>query len=185
MNYKKIFNIAVELDLIQKPNWLDDFRVKYDKPYPDHITLKTNTFFDSDDFENLKKDFVDIAQKYKTINVIFDELYMGLGTKGECIMIKAQINKDLLDLQKEMSDKFSKYGQHITPLHEKFEKDFQPHLTIARQLTTEQLENAKKDLKPDLFCTALVKDLVLTAVENDRFEEWVNVKNKVRHIFSP
>ncbi len=57
MSNKKIFHIAAELDLTKKPDWLDDFRVKYDKPYPNHITLKTNTFFDSNDFKNLKNDF--------------------------------------------------------------------------------------------------------------------------------
>ncbi len=66
-------------------------------------------------------------------------------------------------------------------MHEKFEKNFQPHLTIARYLTTEQLKNAKKELRPDLLCSGLIKELVLTTVENDRFEEWNDPKNKIRY----
>jgi len=181
MNDKKIFHISSDFDLIKKPVWLDNFRQKYDKPYRYHITLKTSTYFDDKNFENLKADMENIAKKYGKIPIVFDELFINHSLKGGCIMIKAKSNEELTGFQKEISNKFSKYGAHTTDEYEKFERNFEPHITIARHLTPEQLENAKHELKKDLFCEALIETLSLTTVKNDLFEEWSNPQNRLHY----
>lgn len=178
MSKKKIFSISSDFQLIKKPDWLDDFRKKYDQPYSYHVTLKTSTCFDHICVENLKGDLDAIAKKYHTIPVKFNELFISSAPKGKCIMIKAQKNKVLIKLQKEIVKKFSEYGSHITKEDERFEKNFVPHITIARHLSLEQLKIAKTELKKDLFCEALIKELVLTTVKNNRFEESCNPLNK-------
>lgn len=180
MKNRKIFQIAAEFDLNKKPDWLDSFRLKYDQPYSYHITLKTSTYFDRNGFRNLKDELSDMARKYTQFKVIFNKLFISSSSGGGCIMIKAKNNNILLKLQNEIAEKFSKYGEHIAKEYKIFENNFKPHITIARHLAQEQLRSAKGELKKDLFCEALVKELVLTTVKNDLFEEWSDPENRFR-----
>ena len=91
---------------------------------------------------------------------------------------QSEKNQVLIKLQKEIVKKFSGYGSHITKQDERFEKNFVPHITIARHLSLEQLNIAKTELKKDLFCEALIEELVLTTVQNNLFEESSNPLNK-------
>jgi len=174
-----IFNIVAEFDLIKKPSWIDAFRLKYDEPYRYHISFKTLTYFNEKKLENLKNELKIIANAYSSIGVIFNELYINITSKGGCIMIKAKSNKKLFKLQDEISNRFSKFGKHISEEYKKFEKNFNPHITIGRHLTAEQLKRAKNDLRNDLFVEALVDNLVLSVAKEDTFEEWFNPKNKL------
>lgn len=178
MSDKKIFHISADFDLIKKPDWIDNFRQKYDKPFRYHITLKTETYFNAKYLKNLKTDLLSITKQYAEIRISFNKLFIGHSPKGECIMIRAEKNKNLVNLQKEITKKISNYGNHIMQEYEKFEKNFKPHITVARNLTAEQLKNAKNELGKNLYCEALIDKIVLTTVKNDLFEEWNNKKNK-------
>lgn len=184
MSQPNIFNIVAEFNLNKKPDWLDGFRKKYDKPYRYHITLKTCTFFDNNKFENLKNDLESITKKYNSIQIIFNELFMGHTSTGECIMIKADKNKKLFKLQKEIANKFSNYGEHVSEEYKKFESNFEPHITIARHLTCEQYERAKNELIKDLYCKALIKEIVLTVARENTFEEWSKPENKLSYFLN-
>lgn len=181
---KMIFNIVAEFDLTKKPLWLDAFRLKYDKPYRYHISFKTLTYFDEANLENLKNELEVIANTHSDIKVIFNELHINSTSKGGCIMIRAEHNKKLLELQNEISNKFSKFGKHISEEYENFERNFDPHITIARHLTANQFEKAKKDFKKDLFSEAIIDNLVLGVSKKDTFEEWSDPKNKSFYKFS-
>lgn len=174
----KIFNIVAEFKLTSKPNWLDDFRKKYDKPYNYHTTLKTCTYFNENEFEELKITLKKILKSYSPHEISFNKVIIRQTSKGGCIMIKSDKNKELVKLQKEISEKFSKYGKHISKKHKKFEINFNPHITIARHLNQEQLIDAKNELKEDIHCKAKIKQLVLTTAKQDSFEEWSNLNNK-------
>lgn len=179
MKAKMIFHVSTDFDLIQKPVWLDNFRAKYDKPYPYHITLKNSTYFDKNDFKKLKNDLGKITKEYKKIKITFDKLFISPSPKGICIMIKAQQNKTLLKLQKEISKQLSKYGKHTHKAYAKFEKNFKPHITIARYLNPKQLKIAKSELEKNLRCQAIITNFTLTTVQHDLFKEWNNPKNKL------
>ncbi|MDA2936218.1 2'-5' RNA ligase family protein [Patescibacteria group bacterium AH-259-L05] len=179
MSNGNFFNIRADFDLNVKPPWLDDFRSKYDLPHDYHITFKTTTKFKSEDFENLNTELKIISKSHRPFIVVFDELFISSTSSGWCMMIKAQYNQELFDLQKEVAEKFSKYGDHTTKERESFEKNFDPHVTIARHLTPEQLRKAKRELKKDLMCEALINSLTLATVKEDTFEEWSNPANRI------
>jgi len=181
MHDGNFFQISANFDLKVKPIWLNDFRSKYDLPYNYHITFKTTTNFKSGDFENLNTELKNISNNHIPFAVIFDELFISPSSSGWCIMIKAKYNKELLKLQEEIAKKFSKYGNHATEERENFEKNFNPHITIARHLTLEQLEKAKSELKKDLICEAIIESLTLTTVKEDTFEEWTKPINRTLH----
>ena len=173
-----IYNIVAEFDLIKKPKWIDAFRLKYDKPYRYHISFKTLTYFDEANLENLKNELEIIVNTHSNIKVIFNELHINPTSKGGCIMIRAEHNSKLIELQNEISNKFSKFGKNISKQYNSFERNFDPHITIARHLTVDQLENAKKDLKKDLFSKTIMNNLVFGVAKKDTFEEWSDPKNK-------
>lgn len=178
MSNKKMFNIVAEFELSKKPNWLDDFRKKYDKPYDYHIALKNCTYFNKDDLRNIKLNLKKVLEPYNKIKVVFNDLFINSASKGECIMIRAEKNETLMRLQKELSDEFSKYGEYVSEEARKFENNFEPHITIARHLSPEQLNNAKKELKEDTYCEAIIYEIVLTIAKDDIFEEWSNPNNE-------
>lgn len=179
MNSGNFFQISADFDLKIKPIWLDDFRLKYDPSYDYHITFKTTTNFKSEDFENLNTELKTISNNYRPFIVIFNELFISSASLGWYIMIKAKYNQKLFNLQKEIAERLSKYGNHTTKEQEGFEKSFNPHITIARHLTLEQLKKAKSELKKDLICEALIDSLTLTTVKKDIFEEWSNPTNRI------
>lgn len=160
------FEISADFDLKVKPAWLKGFRQKYDLPYNYHNTFKTTTNFKSKDLPNLKTELKNLANNHQSFLVIFNKLSIKLASSGWCIMIQAKPNKKLATLQKEISAKFSKYGKHITKERESFEKNFHPHITIARHLTPEKLKKAKNELKKNLLCEASVDSLTLYQLKN-------------------
>ena len=179
MNASEFFQISADFELRSKPDWLDAYRTKYDLPYDYHMTFKVTTHCRSEDLDKMKAELAEMAENQKPITVVFDELFIAPTSKGWCIMVKAQDSPELRGLQKEISDKFAQYGAIINSEREDYEKNFKPHITIARRLTDEQLEQAKSELKPDLACDTVIQNLVLTTVPEDKFEEWSKAENRI------
>jgi 2'-5' RNA ligase len=178
MNNKKIFQVSADFELDKKPGWLDYFRSKYDKPYSYHVTLKNSSYFNENDLEKIKEALVAIAKKHRELKVVFNKLFLSNSPKGECVMIEAEPNEELNKLQKEISSKLLKHGEHILEEYKEYENNFRPHITIARYLTPDQAEIAKKELGDDMHCEALIDKLVLTTANNDEYEEWSNPENE-------
>lgn len=177
-NYLNLFNIMAKVRLTKKPAWLDDFRSKYDENYDPHITLKTTSYLEGD-FEDLQKELANISKKYRPIKVIFNKLFITKTSKGGCIMLEAEHNDQLIELQKEITNTFSKYGRrHVSHEIEQFETNFKPHQTIARHLTPDQLERAKKELGKDLSCEAIIDELGVALTSDDSYKGWSNAEGK-------
>lgn len=174
---KKIFNIMAEFDLDKKPDWLEDFRAKYDKPYKYHIVLKYATEFDDADVENIKSELLELSKKYSKMKIVFDKLLI----QGS-IMIMARENKELVQLQKEIVKKFSKYGKSIKEKYAEFDLDFEPHITIGRSLSDKELDLATKDLGNDFLCDALIDKISLTIIDEDFFEQWNDPNRKTLYV---
>lgn len=175
---KKIFSITIEMDLVVKPDWLEDFRKKYDHPYNYHISLKTKTYFDDKDLAEIKNKIESVVNETPVIKINFDRIYSNLSTKGWCIMIEAEGNEQLKNFQKYISEEFAKYGEHVDVNSAKYEKEFHPHITIARKLDEETLEKAKQELGEDTHCEGVIKDLVLAVVDEDLSNNWSDEKNR-------
>lgn len=173
----KLFQISADFTLSKKPAWLDAFRLKYDLPYDFHVTLKTTTYFSLTDEEEIKRMVKQISEKQEPFEIIFDKLYIGQAPSGWCIMIEAKPNDELIKLQKLISDSFSKYGDNISEDKTRFENEFRPHITIARHLTEDRLEQAKNELGTGLHCEATIDSLSLYVVDEDNFSQWSKPEN--------
>jgi len=176
----KYFIVTLEFDLESKPKWIENFRENYDEPFPYHVTLKMPTSVNEKNIDSLKIDLEKIVKKYKKIKIEFDKLYINeKAVNGVCIMILAKKNKVLFDLQKEISQKLSKYGKHYLPDYEKYEKDFLLHITIGRSLDKEKFKKAKNDLGSDFECRAVVDRVVLAVIEAIEPRDLIDKKNKI------
>lgn len=176
-----ILVVVCDFKLNKKPKWLDDYRKRWDKPYSYHVTLKNPTYYLPKDLSKIKKDLKEISKRFDQFKVKFNKLYIGLASRGYCVMIKAEKKKELLKLQKDISKTLSKYGLLIKPLYSKFEKNFKPHITIARYLTKEQLNEAKKELKKNLNCETIIDKFTLKTVNKDSFEDWNSFSKKTNY----
>jgi len=182
----KYFFITLDFDLDKEPKWIKNFRKKYDEPFQYHITLKTATSVNEKDIDSLKSDLEKIVRKFKKIKVDFDKLYINeRAANGACIMILAKKNKVLFDLQKEISQKLSKYGKHYLLEYEKYEKDFLLHITIGRGLDKDRFKKAKNDLGNDFKCSATVDEVVLSMVDEIEPRDLIDKKNKIIYKLKP
>jgi 2'-5' RNA ligase len=157
----KIFYVTADFTLDKKPDWLDAFRVKYDDPYDYHITLKQGTFFDETRLKEIEKIITDIVTTFSPIPVTFNDLFMNQTPSGHVIMIRAEKNPSLMKLQKELHEKLSPFGDITEEYYKSYEEDFDPHITIARHLTDEQLTEAKHEIGNDSICQTIISTLTL------------------------
>lgn len=165
----KIFAITGNVILTQKPEWLDTFREKYDKPYEYHVTLKQPCFIQESEFAGMKTklDSIFESRSYSTIDLTFNSIK--IDTKDPldiCIMINSPMGGAIHALQNLIVAELSTYKNYCKPESADWEQNFQPHITIARDLNAIQLEQAKQDLKDDLACTGMVSEVVLFCVDN-------------------
>lgn len=173
-----IFYVSFDFELTKKPKWLDDFRKKYDYPYPFHITLKLNTYTKKKDLQKIQETVTKIASKYKPLDITFNKITIDKTKTGYVIMINAQKNQQLLSLQSEIKSKLTKFGRNLKKYHKDFEDNFVPHITIARRLNKNELEVAKAELGKNIECKARLDRVFLVIMKASNFEESSDPKNK-------
>ena len=82
-----IFAVYARVKLLKKPDWLDDFRIKYDEPYDFHITLKQPSFIDEKQIplikEKLDHVFSNFSLSSHKINIIFNEKIIDNEVEGD------------------------------------------------------------------------------------------------------
>lgn len=175
----KQFLVTAELDLSQKPDWLDNFRKKYDEPYVFHITLKPGTLVQESDIPKLKKTIQGIIKNYNPLEIEFNNIvFSNNSPTGICIMIPAEENTELKKLQKNLLLSLSAFGELEKIHHKPFDENFWPHLTIGRRLSKNLADNAKKEIGQDSKCKARIFKIVLTIVENMNVEDLSKPRNK-------
>lgn len=178
----KIFAVYAKLDLVKKPDWLDDFRLKYDKPYFFHLTLKQPCFIEEPEIpvikDKLSKFFDELILPNHAINLIFDELITEkVEGKGFYIMIGARRNEDIFKLQSQVKGILVNYKNYKEPETKAYEDNFKPHITIARQLNGNKFSQAKTDLKNDYTCEGVITEIVLSVIKEDTLQESNNPEN--------
>jgi 2'-5' RNA ligase len=159
------FYVSADFELSTKPEWLDNFRRKYDEPYEYHITLKNETYTSMENVETLGEILGKIVSQYNPFTVTFKNIYHDKTPKGEVIMIKAEENKTLLELQKTVRESLKAFGPHVKAHHKAFEDNFNPHITIARHLSEEQFISAIQEVGESTICEAIIDKVVLTTTE--------------------
>ena len=157
----RVYYIAAEFDLVEKPEWLDGFRAKYDEPFKYHVTLKAPTLIDESQLASIRKKLVVITERFERFEVVFDRYDFGKTDSGHVVMIFAGPNPTLAELQRAVQQELAGVGQFAKPQYAKFDSDFRPHITIARHLDDARFTEAKTELKEPVLCKASVTGITL------------------------
>ncbi|MFA5987818.1 MAG: 2'-5' RNA ligase family protein [Candidatus Paceibacterota bacterium] len=178
----KIFAIYADIKLIKKPEWLDEFRKKYDKPYEFHVTLKQPCFVEEGKTVDLKQKvsdfFTAVNVEDHKISLAFDDLVVAEKDGVSTIMLKAHDVFVLADLQKSLCNTLAEYKNYVKPKSEDWEKNFDPHITIARNITKDQYQEATDYLKGNYVCEGIIESIILSVVKEDTPEEAKNPLNQ-------
>lgn len=181
---KKIFAIYARVKLIKKPVWLDDFCKKYNQPYDYHITLVQCRFIDETKIPELKEKvdefFAGLSILSHKIEVDFSTPVIdsdGVEKGNACIMVNAEKNDRLSELQKNLVKLMSEHSDYYKPELEEYEINFEPHITVAMDLDKTHFQQAKNDFKDDSQCIGIVDEIVLSIVKEITPEEAKNPDN--------
>lgn len=184
----KIFAIYGRVNFVKKPTWLDGFCKRYNQPYDYHITLTQCRFISDTDVSKLKekvdKFFAPPAgglsiPNHKievdfSIPIIDDE---GVEKDEACIMINAKNNNQLIQLQKNLVKLMVDYPNYYKSELEEYERNFQPHITVAMDLNKIRFDQAKKDFKEDFKCIGTIDEVILSIVKEITPDESKNKDN--------
>jgi len=68
-------------------------------------------------------------------------------------MVFARKDLEINDFQNKLQERINKFGEVASPQHRIFENNFEPHITIVRHFTKQQLSEAQNDLPRSIsFC---------------------------------
>src|SRR3989338_214271 len=153
----KIFAVYAKVELTKKPNWLDVFRIKYDKPYEYHVTLKQPCVVDETLVPVLKNKLRNLFFNLKIPNhkilLTFDSINLPEDVLDDaCIMINATKSDQIRELQKNILSILSNYNQYLDIKYKAYEENFNPHITISRDLNKQTYKKAITELKEDYIC---------------------------------
>lgn len=165
-SYMKVYKVTSYFELFEKPDWLDEFRKKYDYPHRYHSSFKFQTAIEDKEIEKVKKIVEEVVSKYKPVPVVFNSYVFEKLEKGNLIMITSNQANSLYDFQKELVTKLESLGTLLSSEFKRFEKDYLLHITIARRLSDTDFEEAKLELPDKIVCKALTLDVTLTVVND-------------------
>lgn len=182
-----IFAVTADVELSRKPEWFDAFRAEYDEPYPLHVTLKQPSLVEDGDVEGLKKevaDFFAMLEKAETpLRVRFDRMSVSVRSREDiCVMLDATESGALPDLHAGIMAKLGTRYSYRKEEYRRYEEDFHPHVTIARDLTEKDYGGAAKVWTPDFDCEGIVKSCTLVIVPELNAEEANKAENRTTFI---
>lgn len=178
----KIFAIYTDVELTYKPVWFDDYRARYDQPYPLHITLKPPCYA-------TEAELVDIRRKLDTfihgLNISGHEIQIRcndvvIDRKDGTIMLAIEDDGALTTLQKDLVGALGRH-KYYEAVSESWERNFHPHITIARDLSSRMLIKAESELPGDDYPKGSIKEITLVAVERVGSEEAKKPENLTKY----
>lgn len=185
----KLFAVTAEIEYPNPPAWLGPYRAKYDEPWKPHSTLKQPTWINDDQVATVKDRVASVMKQFGNgeIPIVFDEVQLSPRDpanplKGNTIMIGACEFTRLADLQRAIVDALSEYRQYRKPHSEEYERIFKPHQTVARHLDDATYQQAIHELPPDPTIRGVVREVVLSIVNDHSVEAALDPKN--RTVFS-
>jgi len=178
----KNFVVYAKVELTKKPIWLDSFRLKYDKPHPYHVTLKPSCLIEEGNLPDIKNKLQVLFSNLKIpggkISLKFNSLNIHRQVDGNVIMIDADKNETIDKIQKSILQTLNAYQNYRKEKYRSYAENFQPHITIGRELSPEICAQAEKELAQDYSCEGEIKEIVLVVVDNPVVEEANNPKNQ-------
>jgi len=172
----KIFAVYTKVELTKKPDWLNGFRSRFDEPYEYHVTLKLPCVIEDAKVPEIKAKLADFFSNLKIPNHKLTLTFNSLKVHREspediCIMINAERNEEIFNLQKNIFSILSDYKQYLKIKYKIYEENFSPHITIGRNLDEQAYEKASLELKQDYTCEGVITKVVLGVVNNNNVTE--------------
>lgn len=178
----KIFALYTNLLLTVKPKWLDEFRVQYNRPEDAHVTIKQPCFIEESQINNLVGEVEQFfyEERYgKVIPVVLDEVFVSTDKKGRTIMLRIKNPVKLRQLQNDLCFKLREYTRYVFPELEDYEKNFDPHMTIAEGLSEKEYKESMEYLKRGFYCEGRITQVVFAVVNDMSLEETKREDNKI------
>lgn len=174
----KIFAIYSKVKLVSGPEWYRDVINHYGTGYEVHITLKQPCFVREDDILKIKERlghyFEEIAQVKDRIELQFNTLIV----EDDIVMINAEINVEIINLQKDLVNLLAEYNDFIQPELKKYQEHFVPHITLADGVSASEIEEIKEKIGDDPIIVGDIEDVTLSVVNEITPEEASNPNNK-------
>lgn len=181
----KVFAVYANVELTDKPSWLDDFRKEYDEPWDFHVTLKQPCFIKESELDDLRQRvsqfFSKQVAKGSGMAVRFDEVVDDKGENDTTIMLRARGARDLVAIQEDLLLSLTEYVRYTRPHHQGYEENFEPHITIGRDLSDQQCQDASEYLKDGCVCEGMIREVILLVVKDDTVEEGLNPMNQTTY----
>lgn len=179
MSHRKVYAIYCRVVLDNEPDWLKDFRAKYDKPYDLHITLKQMSYIDESaiaDIRAILKECLEKSQSLKALPQLEFDTLAGEDTdpdtgKGMLYIFASKRNHYLDQLQFHLRQSLSHYSDYYLQESARYESDFQPHITIGRDLDDITYQAATRELPGNITVNGTIESIVLSCLDETRVGE--------------
>ena len=187
----KFFAIYINVEITEKPDWLDGFRNKYDLeyhadtdtfdvPYDAHITLTQPRFITDSEATILRTELTKFFENYSgKIEIEFSGLHLDRqdATDNGCIMLDSTNKDELSKLQLKMLNFVRENNSFCDITHKPYEDNFIPHLTIGRDLSKSRFDKAISELPDKIQIKATVSEVILAVVRDESAAERKDPKN--------
>ncbi len=165
----KIFAIFAAVELDADSQWVIRYRAQLNDPYELHVTLAQPAFLDELDFPAVKalvqQRLACFTVPGGVIALAFTEPMLHKPTDQEegYIMLRAEASA-LNELQRVLIADLAAYRNYTEPESAEYETIFEPHLTLARKLTTETYGQALASLPTSPQAYATCREIVLVSI---------------------
>lgn len=161
----KIFAIYGRVEIPNAPDWLEAFREKYNNQFEYHVTLKQPCYFHESQFPDIKNLVRDALVEFdlldNRLSLHFDTIRADRSDGS--IMIMAEPNVLLGSIQLSIASQLCQYQSYISNELERYEKNFEPHITIAYDLGS-RFSEAVSAIPQDTKFSGFVKEIILSNV---------------------
>ncbi len=176
MSERKVYAIYCTVVLTNEPAWLKGFRKQYDKPFDLHITLKQMAYINESDLTDIRHTLEEclsaLGKVKEPLQLEFDRLVRessdpDSGT-GMLYVFATKRNSILDQLQLRIRKSLAIYSDYYFKESSRYESDFQPHITIARDLDEQTLEAAIHELPYNVRMVGTIDSVVLSCLDESR-----------------
>lgn len=180
----KIFAIYLRLNLIQKPEWFDNFRQRYSEPVDLHVTLIQPRYIDEtrvDDIKLIVSNFLNKSKfgvddkNIKFNNIVCDQELNGTYT---CMLLAENVDR-VLNIQKGLKELLINYTEYVDQATIDYEENFRPHITIGTNIDKNTLDTVQSYFQSNNEVTGVLTDLVIPIVKDTSLQERMNINNQI------
>jgi len=175
----KIFAVYSVVKFENNQTLLNNFREKYDEPYNAHITFKQPVYTDEAEIDNVKKILSKLHKPKSKIDIKLNSIKESAGL----LMLEVKKNEMLADLQNRIMVLLSEHTNYVDATTKQYEINFEPHITVARNINKQNILLVKHELEKILPLKASVNSITLAIVSDISPKESRDHKNLTEYKF--